>query len=166
MPLSGFISFAFVLRCREAPKRCWTPGSARFLADCPMREGHKATAKRTILKVHRLMRTYAKFGILMVLIVGSLVWLAVGGVKDTKTYYKTIPELAKMGSTAQGQRLRVGGDVQPGSIRKDAAQVSFVLHQGPEILKVVYSGTDPLPDTFRDNANALADGRLGAEGVF
>jgi cytochrome c-type biogenesis protein CcmE len=112
------------------------------------------------------MRTYAKFGILMVLIVGSLVWLAVGGVKDTKTYYKTIPELAKMGSTAQGQRLRVGGDVQPGSIHKDAAQVSFVLHQGPEILKVVYTGTDPLPDTFRDNANALADGRLGVDGIF
>ncbi len=102
----------------------------------------------------------------MVLIVGSLVWLAVGGIKDTKTYYKTIPELQKMGKTAQGQRLRVGGDVQPGSITKNGAQVSFVLHQGATTLNVVYSGADPLPDTFKDNAQALADGRLGPDGVF
>jgi cytochrome c-type biogenesis protein CcmE len=112
------------------------------------------------------MNTYLKFGILVILIVGSLVWLAVGGVRDTKTYYKTIPELQKMGKTAQGQRLRVGGDVQPGSIVKSGAQVSFVLHQGVQTLNVLYSGSDPLPDTFRDNAQALADGRLGPDGVF
>jgi len=112
------------------------------------------------------MKTYAKFGILMALIIGSLVWLAVGGVKDTKTYYKTIPELERMGRSAQGQRLRVGGDVQPGSIVKNGVQVAFILHQGAKKLNVVYSGGDPLPDTFKDNAQALADGRLGPDGVF
>jgi cytochrome c-type biogenesis protein CcmE len=59
------------------------------------------------------MKTYVNFGILMVLIVGSLVWLAAGGISDTKTYYKTIPELEQMGNAAHGQRLRVGGDVKP-----------------------------------------------------
>ena len=112
------------------------------------------------------MNTYLKFGILMAVIVGSLVWLAVGGVKETKTYYKTVPELQKMGKTAEGQRLRVGGFVQPGSIVKNGMLVSFVLHQGATKLSVVYSGTDPLPDTFRDNAQALADGSLGPDGVF
>jgi cytochrome c-type biogenesis protein CcmE len=102
----------------------------------------------------------------MVLIVGSLVWLAFSGVKDTKTYYKTIPELEKMGQQAQGQRLRVGGDVQPGSIVKSGARVSFRLHQGAETLNVVYVGTDPLPDTFKDNAQALAEGRLATNGQF
>ena len=34
-----------------------------------------------------------------------------GGIRETQTYYKTIPELQKMGKSAQGQRLRVGGDV-------------------------------------------------------
>ncbi|MBV9406111.1 MAG: cytochrome c maturation protein CcmE [Acidobacteriaceae bacterium] len=112
------------------------------------------------------MHTYLKFGILMIVIVGSLVWLAVGGISDTKTYYKTIPELQTMGASAHGHRLRVGGDVQPGSIVKNGAQVAFVLHQGAQMLKVVYSGSDPLPDTFKDNAQALADGRLGPDGVF
>jgi cytochrome c-type biogenesis protein CcmE len=112
------------------------------------------------------MNTYLKFAILMAVVIGSLVWLAVGGVKDTKTYYKTIPELQAMGASAHGQRIRVGGDVQPGSIQKADSRVSFVLHQGGQTLKVIYAGSDPLPDTFRDNAQALADGRLGPDGVF
>lgn len=119
-----------------------------------------------LVTVPSAMNTYLKFGILVVLIVGSLVWLAVGGVNDTKTYYKTIPELQKMGAAAHGERLRVGGDVEPGSIVKHGAQVSFVLHQDAQRLNVIYSGTDPLPDTFKDNAQALADGRLGSDGVF
>lgn len=112
------------------------------------------------------MNTYAKFGILTVLIVGSLVWLAVGGIKDTKTYYKTISELQRMGPAAQGQRIRVGGNVAPGSIVKDGTRVSFVLQQGANRLNVVYTGDSALPDTFRDGAQALADGRLGPNGVF
>jgi cytochrome c-type biogenesis protein CcmE len=112
------------------------------------------------------MKTYVNFGILMVLIVGSLVWLAAGGISDTKTYYKTIPELEQMGNAAHGQRLRVGGDVKPGSIVKNGSQVTFTLYQGPKLLNVVYAGSDPLPDTFKDDAQALADGRLGANGVF
>jgi hypothetical protein len=76
------------------------------------------------------MKTYLKFGAIMAVIVGSLVWLAVGGVADTKTYYKTIPELQQMGKDAQDHKLRVGGDVQPGSIVKNGMETSFMLHQG------------------------------------
>lgn len=112
------------------------------------------------------MKTYLKFGAIMAVIVGSLVWLAVGGVSDTKTYYKTIPELQQMGKQAQDKKLRVGGEIKPGSIVKTGLETSFVLHQGATTLAVVYAGSDPLPDTFRDNAQALADGRLGSDGVF
>lgn len=112
------------------------------------------------------MKTYVKFGVLAALIIGSLVWLAVGGISQTKTYYKTIPELEQMGKAAHDQRLRVAGDIVPGSILRQGAQVSFVLHQGAQKLNVVYSGSDPLPDTFKDNAQALADGRLGPDGIF
>jgi cytochrome c-type biogenesis protein CcmE len=33
-------------------------------------------------------------------------------------------------------------------------------------LKVAYNGVDPLPDTFKDGAQALADGKLDKDGVF
>jgi cytochrome c-type biogenesis protein CcmE len=112
------------------------------------------------------MNTYLKFGVLIAVIVGSLVWLAVGGVKETKAYYKTIPELEQMGAAEKHERLRVGGDVQPGSIVRNGTVTSFILHQGAKTLNVVYTGSDPLPDTFKDNAQALADGRFGPDGVF
>ena len=33
-------------------------------------------------------------------------------------------------------------------------------------MKVAYTGTEPLPDTFKDGAQALADGKLGEDHVF
>ena len=71
-----------------------------------------------------------------------------------------------MGNKATDQRVRVGGDVQQGSIERNGRDVSFVLGQDQQRLKVVYNGIDPLPDTFRGGAQALADGRLGSDGVF
>lgn len=112
------------------------------------------------------MKTYWKFAGLVAVIVGALAWLAAGGISETKTYYKTIAELGQMGGDALGKRLRVAGDVEPGSIVRKGRQVEFVLHQEQQKLKVVYSGTEPLPDTFRDGTQALADGKLGRDGVF
>ncbi|MFN7932624.1 MAG: cytochrome c maturation protein CcmE [Bryobacteraceae bacterium] len=112
------------------------------------------------------MNTYLKFGVLMAVIVGTLMWLAVGGVNETKTYYKTVSELETMHSEAKAKRLRVAGDVQPGSIVRKGKEVEFVLTQESKTLKVVYSGSDPLPDTFRDRAQAVADGKLGHDGIF
>jgi cytochrome c-type biogenesis protein CcmE len=71
-----------------------------------------------------------------------------------------------MGGQAQSRHVRVGGDVQGNSIKHEAGLVTFNLVQDKEILRVAYEGRDPLPDTFRDGAQALADGRLGSDGVF
>jgi hypothetical protein len=48
------------------------------------------------------MKPFVNFAILVAIILGSLVWLALGGVKETQTYYKSIPEL---------QKSRLAGDV-------------------------------------------------------
>lgn len=112
------------------------------------------------------MKTYAKFTVLVVVILGVLVFLANSGINESKTYYKTISELNKMGDRATGTRIRVGGDVEQGSITRSGREVSFVLHQDALKLKVVYSGMEPLPDTFKGGAQALADGKLGPDGVF
>lgn len=112
------------------------------------------------------MKTYWKFAALVVVIVGTLVWLAAGGFSETKTYYKTIAELSQMGAGAVGKRLRVAGDVETGSIARTGGRMHFVLRQEDRKLRVVYQGTTPLPDTFRDGAQAVADGRMGGDGVF
>jgi cytochrome c-type biogenesis protein CcmE len=118
------------------------------------------------------MNTYLKFGILSAVVVGTLGWLAVGGINETKTYFKTIPELTRMGDQAQIKRLRVTGYVQPGSVTHDGHDVKFTLveNEGGKNeglhLAVVYNGVDPLPDTFKDHAQAVADGKLDPSGVF
>jgi len=112
------------------------------------------------------MHKYGKFAILMAIIVGSLLWLATAGISGSTTYYKTITELQQMGGSAQSRHVRVGGDVQGNSIVHEAGLVKFNLMQDKQILRVAYEGRDPLPDTFRDGAQALADGRLGPDGVF
>ena len=112
------------------------------------------------------MGKYGKFTALIAIVVGTVVWLAAAGMKENKTYYKTISELGQMGNQAYGQRLRVGGDIEAGSIHRVGQEVQFVLVQDKRRLKVAYTGRDPLPDTFRDGAQALADGKLDTDGVF
>ena len=112
------------------------------------------------------MKTYVKFAVLIAIIVGTLVWLGAGGINETKTYYKTVAELEQMGPRAHGTRVKVGGDVAQGSIHRNGKEVEFTLTQETRQLKVIYDGIDPLPDTFRDGAQALADGKLGDNGVF
>ena len=112
------------------------------------------------------MNNYWKFGILMVAIVGTLLWLAMGGITQTATYYKTIQELNAMGEQGKDKKLRVGGDIAPNSIQRDGRVVKFTLVQENTKLNVVYDGIDPLPDTFKDGAQALADGRLQNDGTF
>jgi cytochrome c-type biogenesis protein CcmE len=116
------------------------------------------------------MNNYLKFGLLIAAILGTLAWLAVGGVNESKTYYKSIAELNQMRDQAPDKavdkRLRVGGDIAPNSIVREGKDVRFVLAQDKLRLSVVYSGIDPLPDTFKDGAQALADGKLGPDGVF
>jgi cytochrome c-type biogenesis protein CcmE len=113
-----------------------------------------------------VMKAYYKFGILTALIVGALGWLAAGGISDTSTYYKTVAELKKMGPDAHTKRLRVAGDVAEGSIQRQGREVRFQLQQEADLLNVVYSGIDPLPDTFKDGAQAVADGKLASDGTF
>jgi cytochrome c-type biogenesis protein CcmE len=109
---------------------------------------------------------YLKFGGATALILVSLAYLAYTGVQESKSYYVTIKELHGMGDDAYTKRLRVAGNVQPGSIRRTGTKVEFTLVEQDLSLPVVYSGTEAPPDTFKDNSQALADGSFGHDGVF
>src|SRR5229473_5556483 len=109
---------------------------------------------------------FLKFGGAMVVILVALGYLAYTGVQESKSYYVTIKELRGMGDSAHTKRLRVAGNVQPGSIKRNGTKVEFILVENDQTLSVSYSGTEPPPDTFKDNSQALADGSFGRDGVF
>jgi cytochrome c-type biogenesis protein CcmE len=109
---------------------------------------------------------YLKFGGAMAVILLAFAYLAYTGVQQSKSYYVTIKELRGMGPNAYAKRLRVAGNVQPGSIKRTGTRVEFVLVENDQVLAVDYSGTEAPPDTFKDNSQALADGSFGRDGVF
>jgi cytochrome c-type biogenesis protein CcmE len=74
------------------------------------------------------VNTTVKFGLVIAVVVGTLGWVAASGVnEDTASYYKTISEIEKMDASAKTKRLRVGGDIEKGSIKRDGKQVSLSL---------------------------------------
>ena len=56
--------------------------------------------------------------------------------------------------------------LQPGSIKRQGTHLEFLLVEQDRTLPVVYSGSEAPPDTFKDNAQALAEGKFGRDGVF
>lgn len=112
--------------------------------------------------------------IAVAIILGTIGWLAYSGYGSSKSYYVTIAELGKMGDKAYKSNLRVEGFVQPGSIEQSGPHVTFLMNEfeshSPKapgrVLKVVYKGSEPPPDTFKDDSQALAEGTFGRDGVF
>ena len=107
-----------------------------------------------------------KFIIAAAIVLATIGWLAFSGARDSKSYYVTISELQKMGNGAYKKNLRVAGNVQPGSINRTGAGATFTLVELDKTIRVNYQGAEPPPDTFKDNAQALAIGTYGRDGVF
>ncbi len=116
-----------------------------------------------------------RIGIVVAIVLGTITWLALSGIGASKSYYVTIPELSAMGDKAYHSNLRVEGFVVPGSIEHNGPHVTFVLNEfeshSPKVatgrvLTVNYKGSEPPPDTFKDDAQALAEGTYGRDGVF
>jgi len=116
-----------------------------------------------------------RIGVAVAVILGTIGWLAYSGYGANKSYYVTIAELSGMGDKAYKSQLRVEGFVQPGSIEQNGTHVDFVLNEfeshtpqaaGGRLLQVSYKGSEPPPDTFKNDSQALAEGSYGRDGVF
>lgn len=116
-----------------------------------------------------------RIGLAVAIILGTIGWLAYSGYGSSKSYYVTIAELGRMGDKAYKNNLRVEGFVKPGSIEQDGTHVTFVLDEyeshspkaaSGRVLTVIYNGSEPPPDTFKDDSQALAEGTYGRDGKF
>ena len=64
------------------------------------------------------------------------------------------------------RRFRMGGLVEAGSVKKsaDSQEIRFTVTDTHKTVAVVYRGL--LPDLFREGQGVVAEGSLGADGVF
>ena len=112
------------------------------------------------------MKARKKFLVGSGIIVATLLALAYVGYTQSKTYYHTISELPTLSGSTLHQRMRVSGNVRAGTIVHRDGRTNFVLEEQGKALSVSYVGSDPLPDTFKDGAQALVEGRLQPDGSF
>jgi cytochrome c-type biogenesis protein CcmE len=97
--------------------------------------------------------------------VGIAVALVLVSLSDNLVFFYSPTEIAAK-PPAPDRRLRIGGLVEAGSVRKaaDALTTEFIVTDTRTTLKVVYRG--PLPDLFREGQGVVAEGTLRADGVF
>jgi cytochrome c-type biogenesis protein CcmE len=112
------------------------------------------------------MNVRAKFALGTGIILGTVAWLGWVGTTQSKTYYHTISELQSLQGHARQRRMRVSGNVEAGSIQHLPGRIDFVLQEQGQTMNVSYIGRDPLPDTFKDGAQALVEGRAQPDGRF
>jgi cytochrome c-type biogenesis protein CcmE len=78
-------------------------------------------------------------------------------------FFVTPTEIAE-GKAPQGKTFRVGGVVKEGSLRRDNLTVHFAITDTAKDVPVIYTGI--LPDLFMEGKGAVAQGRIGPDGIF
>ena len=76
------------------------------------------------------------------------------------------PSQVAANEAPQGRTFRIGGMVEKGSVKREAdgVTVRFTVTDTAKAMPVSYRG--PLPDLFREGKGVVAQGQLGADGVF
>jgi cytochrome c-type biogenesis protein CcmE len=102
--------------------------------------------------------------IALVAVAGALGWVAVKGLSGSLVYYETPTDVLRQGSSAVGQRIRLGGYVTPGSTRHDGSTIRFLITDGTTRMSVVDTGG--VPALFRDGQGVVVEGAYGSDGTF
>jgi cytochrome c-type biogenesis protein CcmE len=90
--------------------------------------------------------------------------LVLNALRDSIVFFST-PSMVAEQHVAAGRRFRLGGLVQPGSLKRgDNLAVTFEVADTNAKLPVAYQGI--LPDLFREGQGVVAEGALDASGVF
>ena len=63
-----------------------------------------------------------------------------------------------------GRTFRIGGIVEPGSVKREGVEVRFAVTDTAKTIPVLYRGS--LPDLFREGKMVVAQGQLRDDGVF
>jgi cytochrome c-type biogenesis protein CcmE len=96
-------------------------------------------------------------------VLGAAVALVLSALSDNLVFFYSPTQMAEK-HPGPDRRLRIGGLVEQGSVKKDGQEVRFIVTDLKKTVPVVYRGI--LPDLFREGQGVIAEGTLGADGVF
>jgi len=91
--------------------------------------------------------------------------LAMSALKDEAAYFYT-PGDAKKDHVEVGRAVRLGGMVEKGSIQRqpDGVTIHFVVTDGIDTVPVRFTGI--VPDLFKEDSGAVAEGSFQSDGSF
>ena len=105
------------------------------------------------------------------MVVGGLAALAAAAALILTAFQQNLvffftPSQVAANEAPQGKTFRIGGMVVNGSVKRqpDGVTVHFIVTDTAKSIPVVFHGA--LPDLFREGKGVVAQGRVGADGVF
>ena len=98
-------------------------------------------------------------------ILGVIATLVLNAFRSNLVFFFSPTQVAA-GEAPTGKPFRIGGLVKEGSLKREADGItlSFVVTDTDKDLAVRYTGI--LPDLFREGKGAVAQGKIGENGVF
>ncbi len=98
-------------------------------------------------------------------ILGLVVTLVLNAFQSNLVFFFSPTQVAA-GEAPKGKSFRIGGMVKEGTIKREADGVTlrFVMTDTEKDMVVAYKGI--LPDLFKEGKGAVAQGKIGEDGVF
>jgi cytochrome c-type biogenesis protein CcmE len=103
--------------------------------------------------------------VLVVAALGIAVALVLNAFNSNLVFFFSPTQVAN-GEAPTSRAFRIGGLVEEGSIKREADGLTtrFVVTDTAKSMPVSYTGI--LPDLFKEGKGVVAEGRLGADGLF
>ena len=95
--------------------------------------------------------------------VGLAAALVLNAFRSNMVFFFTPSQIAAH-EAPTGRGLRIGGLVVAGSVKREGVTVHFTVTDTAKSIPVVFTGI--LPDLFKEGKGVVAQGELGADGVF
>jgi cytochrome c-type biogenesis protein CcmE len=89
--------------------------------------------------------------------------LVLTALNDTIVFFNAPTQIVE-NPPAPGTRLRLGGLVENGSVQREGSEVIFIVTDNAHKVPVSFRGL--LPDLFREGQGVIAEGSMGADGIF
>jgi cytochrome c-type biogenesis protein CcmE len=89
--------------------------------------------------------------------------LVLNAFQSNLVFFFTPTQIAS-GEAPRGKAFRVGGLVEPGSVKRDGTTVVFNVTDNAKSIPVAYTGI--LPDLFKEGRGIVAQGAIQPDGSF
>ncbi|HOA95669.1 MAG TPA: cytochrome c maturation protein CcmE [Quisquiliibacterium sp.] len=94
---------------------------------------------------------------------GVAATLVLNAFQSNLVFFFTPTQIAS-GEAPRGKAFRVGGLVEPGSVKRDGTTVVFNVTDNAKSIAVAYTGI--LPDLFKEGRGIVAQGAIQPDGSF